>query len=238
MLRLGCCATVISVSSLPAVAAAAVEMVMVTSPRLSAKMSLMRLGCFLTVASVACSAYGARLAWVLSVAVVMVVMAAWTQNLSSRPLVCAASVTQPHWKLKAGVVSSTVLLLLLLVGHSWGVSAQSCDGLLVCRQKLHERHVFPLGAAQLYQLPSVRAWNLAIATVLARCGRRPLCQGACRWPRRQAGLLSLRRAGRCPDSASTASTAQSQAESPNVVATRQMQSALVLARLLPSRRHV
>ena len=51
------------------------------------------------------------------------------------------------------------------VGHSWGVSAQLCDGLLVCKQKLRERHVFPLGAAQLYQLHSVRVWNLAIATV-------------------------------------------------------------------------
>ena len=82
MMRLGCCATVISVPSLPAVAAAAVEMVMVASPRLSAKMSLMRLGGFLTVASVACSARGARLAWALSVAVVLVLMAAWTQSLS------------------------------------------------------------------------------------------------------------------------------------------------------------
>ena len=67
--------------ALPAAVAAAIT-VMVASPHLSANMSMMRLGCFSTVASVACSACGARLAWVLSVAVVLVVMAAWTQSLS------------------------------------------------------------------------------------------------------------------------------------------------------------
>ena len=70
-------------------------MALVASPCLSKKVSMMRLGCCTTVLSVACSAYGACLAWALSAAVVLVLMAAWTQSLSSRPLVCAASVTQP-----------------------------------------------------------------------------------------------------------------------------------------------
>ena len=52
------------------------------------------------------------------------------------------------------------------VGHSRGILAQSCDGLHVCNQKLHERHVLPRGAEQLNQLDSMGAWDLAIAAVL------------------------------------------------------------------------
>ena len=74
MMLPGCCATVISVLAVPAVAAAAAGIAMVASPRLSAK--VLRLGCFSTVASMADSVCGALIAWALSVAAVLAVMAA------------------------------------------------------------------------------------------------------------------------------------------------------------------
>ena len=74
MMLPGCCATVISVLAVPVVAAAAVRMAMVASPRLSAKVS--RLGCFSTVVSMEGSVCGALLAWALSVAAALGAMAA------------------------------------------------------------------------------------------------------------------------------------------------------------------